>query len=347
MATIGLKGIWGLEQLDRTGIATWKLGVLLMGGGALFGSLLLMMLYPQDQESRLGFPPNVIATMIVMTCALIGAYLFITLFFSRATEADLRLLVSLDSQVEESIVLLKPSRTSLLIFMVVCLLVAVINILGPIFLLHPEMTVKQILGDFGSSKTNIVLFYLLLPLFGVIAGPLLCTLFMQCKSLTNAARRINIDLFKLLRYSTIANPLVKIVIFVVSLVAFLQLAVVFVGLPEFTRYVLVVLLILFLISIPIFTLFGYPVIILRNRIKEKKEEEMMKIAQALEQAEAESDPNNSSIDLSLANTVTYQMFVESRWEWPIASHVQKLILFGLLPPVAWVLAATIEYALYG
>ena len=31
MATVGLKGIWGLEQLDRTGIATWKLGVLLIG----------------------------------------------------------------------------------------------------------------------------------------------------------------------------------------------------------------------------------------------------------------------------------------------------------------------------
>ena len=45
--------------------------------------------------------------------------------------------------------------------------------------------------------------------------------------------------------------------------------------------------------------------------------------------------------------LTHQMFVESRWEWPIASHLQKLILFGLLPPLTWVLAATIEYALYG
>ena len=26
MATVGPKGIWGLEQLDKTGIATWKLG---------------------------------------------------------------------------------------------------------------------------------------------------------------------------------------------------------------------------------------------------------------------------------------------------------------------------------
>lgn len=31
MATVGLKGIWGLEQLDKTGLATWKLGLILMG----------------------------------------------------------------------------------------------------------------------------------------------------------------------------------------------------------------------------------------------------------------------------------------------------------------------------
>jgi hypothetical protein len=42
----------------------------------------------------------------------------------------------------------------------------------------------------------------------------------------------------------------------------------------------------------------------------------------------------------------HQMFIESRWEWPIAAHVQKLVLFGLLPPLAWVLAAMIENAMY-
>jgi hypothetical protein len=34
------------------------------------------------------------------------------------------------------------------------------------------------------------------------------------------------------------------------------------------------------------------------------------------------------------------------WEWPIAAHVQKLILFGLLPPLTWMLAATIENNIY-
>jgi hypothetical protein len=42
----------------------------------------------------------------------------------------------------------------------------------------------------------------------------------------------------------------------------------------------------------------------------------------------------------------HQMFIESRWEWPIASHVQKLILFGLLPHLTWVVAAMIENAMY-
>ena len=53
------------------------------------------------------------------------------------------------------------------------------------------------------------------------------------------------------------------------------------------------------------------------------------------------------VPLSIGDLLTHQMFVESRWEWPIASHVHQLILFGLFAPCAWALAATIEYALYG
>jgi hypothetical protein len=47
-----------------------------------------------------------------------------------------------------------------------------------------------------------------------------------------------------------------------------------------------------------------------------------------------------------ADLLTHQMFLESRWEWPIASHVQKLVLFGLLPPTTWMLAAMIENSIY-
>jgi hypothetical protein len=54
-------------------------------------------------------------------------------------------------------------------------------------------------------------------------------------------------------------------------------------------------------------------------------------------------------DLSTSTTaelLTHQMFLESRWDWPIENHVQKLILFGLLPPFRSVLAAMIENRIY-
>jgi hypothetical protein len=44
MATVGLKGVWGLEQLDRTGVATWKLGLILMGAAAPVGYVLAKLL---------------------------------------------------------------------------------------------------------------------------------------------------------------------------------------------------------------------------------------------------------------------------------------------------------------
>ena len=65
MATVGLKGIWGLEQLDRTGIATWKLGILLMGGGALFGAILIPILGEVNPDSVLATPPRVFAFLLV------------------------------------------------------------------------------------------------------------------------------------------------------------------------------------------------------------------------------------------------------------------------------------------
>jgi hypothetical protein len=47
-----------------------------------------------------------------------------------------------------------------------------------------------------------------------------------------------------------------------------------------------------------------------------------------------------------AELLTHQMSLESRWDWPIENHVQKLILFGLLTPFTWMLAAMIENNIY-
>jgi hypothetical protein len=69
----------------------------------------------------------------------------------------------------------------------------------------------------------------------------------------------------------------------------------------------------FTIEIFLVLLSTYPVLILRYRVRDKKQHELGKVY---------------------------------RWEWPIASHLQKLILFGLLPPLTWVVAAMIENTIY-
>lgn len=44
--------------------------------------------------------------------------------------------------------------------------------------------------------------------------------------------------------------------------------------------------------------------------------------------------------------LTQQMYVESRSSWPVSAGVQRLVFFVLLPPLGWVLAATVENLIY-
>ena len=38
----------------------------------------------------------------------------------------------------------------------------------------------------------------------------------------------------------------------------------------------------------------------------------------------------------------YEDRVKNIWEWPIEAHIRRLVIFGLLPPLTWVLAAAVE-----
>ena len=88
--------------------------------------------------------------------------------------------------------------------------------------------------------------------------------------------------------------------------------------------------------------FARPVLLLKKRIQVAKRKELAIVHQGIRELEAE--PNYAPDAMTLL--LTRQLFIESRWEWPIAGHVQKLIIFGLLPPASWVLAAVIENSLY-
>ena len=47
-------------------------------------------------------------------------------------------------------------------------------------------------------------------------------------------------------------------------------------------------------------------------------------------------------DFSPADLMYYVDRVKNIWEWPIEAHIRRLVIFGLLPPLTWVLAAAVE-----
>ena len=96
-------------------------------------------------------------------------------------------------------------------------------------------------------------------------------------------------------------------------------------------------------------LYLLPVWVLRTRIRDAKQAQLDLISGALS-GNAVAFENIIAVSpdepLTRSDLLTRQMFIESRWEWPIAAHVQQLIIFGLLPPSTWVLAAVVENLLY-
>ena len=47
-------------------------------------------------------------------------------------------------------------------------------------------------------------------------------------------------------------------------------------------------------------------------------------------------------DCTPAELMYYEDRVKNIWEWPIEAHIRRLVIFGLLPPLTWVLTAAVE-----
>ena len=345
MATVGLKGIWGLEQLDRTGMATWKLGAWLMGGSGLAGLAISLFLNHLDPGGSDSMQMRIIlSTFFVFD---FGFMLFLTLALSRATESDLRQLALIDSSAEDGIRLLRPSKYIMLPSIVFGITFVFILFLAAEGTLKDRTMIESFSALNSGGMNWIVIQYVFVPLLGVASGTTLATYLSQSQSLVHTAHHLNIDLLQLSQYSNIANPLVR---FVVAALLFLTFGPFFVVLdPALGNAMQLGALALVIVSTPILLLYAYPILVLRNRIKEEKVRELSIVFQALEgddEAITAARIRRPGPPLSIGDLLTHQMFVESRWEWPIASHLQKLILFGLLPPLTWVLAATIENVIY-
>ncbi len=276
MATVGLKGIWGLEQLDRTGIATWKLGILLMGGGVLMGVLLSPILGEVNQDSVMAsfYTPRVVSLTLVVAGLYVGLSVFVTLVLARTTEADLRLLPLTDDGVTESLKRLQPSTGTLLSISIV-LMMAIIAMLPVLRTLRLNITIVESFSAIHSSGLVLnVIVYGISPIVGLVNGIMFAIFISQFLSLIHTARRMKVDLLQLNHYSAIANSAVKLSLFLLALFSLWPLMMLYVSDPRFSSGMTSIALIMMLAISPILILYFYPVLILRNRIRDEKQKEL-------------------------------------------------------------------------
>jgi hypothetical protein len=88
-----------------------------------------------------------------------------------------------------------------------------------------------------------------------------------------------------------------------------------------------------------------PLFILRSRIATAKKMEINLIRLALKGQTAgieQSQFGTRIATFSPADLMFYEDRIKNIWEWPFEAHVRRLVIFGLLPPLTWVLAAAVE-----
>jgi hypothetical protein len=347
VASEGLKGIWIVEQLDKTDIATWKLGIMLMAASAALGLVLIPILGEVNPDVAMA-PPRVMSIMLVLVSTVSGFYLFCILALARTTESDLRVLVDLDFCITEGIKLLPPSRKNLG-FGIVVAVIGVQILMVTMDVMIFDLSVPERFSRVHSSGVLLnVTNYLFMPITGVIIGTLFSIFVAQFFSLVHVARHIRVDLLRLDRYTFIANPATRFILLVSGLASFIPPIIIFGNDPVITAGAYLALVCGFFVFVPILILYSFPVIVLKDRIKTIKNEQLEVVAQALEgdlEVIKEIQIQGLGTPMTTSDLLTHQMFLESRWEWPLAPHVQKVILFGLLPPTTWILGAIIENAL--
>lgn len=212
-----------------------------------------------------------------------------------------------------------------------------------------DLTLGEAAIAIAAGGPQLIHNFILFSLIGPIAGMSWAIIVSQIISLSHAARRIKIDFLQLNDYAAIANAGVRVFLVGIAILTLFPLMMLYVDDPDFSA-ILVRLLLFFVFIVVVFLLpYVYPVWILKNRIRDKKIAEMGQITLALRgDKEAVKTINIHALDAptTAADLLTHRMFLDSLWDWPIAVHLQKLILFGLLPPLTWVVAAMIENAMY-
>ena len=264
------------------------------------------------------------------------------LLVTRGAMNDLAVMISADKVDPRHLAAIAPSTTAAFVELGIGVAIGVERI-------HSQ--VSYAIGDLANYSVLMEPASIALCLSIVMYTVVQVHLFTFCVRQVLVFRRIAIEYeVDLLAYeynNILTNPMIRFVVIGLVAISFGTLVYEMVPFASLQTRVLQAGMFAGLIWLALIAVSMVPLFVLKRRIAIAKKLEISVIRRALngDLVDSGSSQFGERInEFSPADLMFYEDRIRNIWEWPFEDHIRRLVIFGLLPPLTWMLAAIIEIA---
>ncbi|HIG43987.1 MAG TPA: hypothetical protein EYQ14_26165 [Gammaproteobacteria bacterium] len=327
-ATPGLGHVGFLVWLDRTGLPAWQIGITAFICLVIFGiSNIVISAYPRPG----------IYSIVIGFVAIISYYLVFYLQMGRGWHRDLQSVLDFDPKLLKVIPILRPSNAIVWVEIVIAFIAACTNIYISGQITHQYPLVYA---------TALILYWFQYLLIILIIDILVRQWIMLLKICDN----IRLDLLQTDFYSNLANVMfrfLKLYIFGLSVII-LSYTMITAGAVSFPE--LLIMMTPFYVPALSLGLYLVPYNRFKTRMRQAKAIELNHVLRAINGDRAHLSYSLVGEDaerLTKVDLMYYEDRIRKIKEWPFTDRIRSLLLFGVLPPLTWVIAALIEIFIEG
>ena len=327
--TPGLSHLVLLGWIERTGLPAWQLGITIFLLLAVAGVATLVIA---------GFPNPEMYYNVVAFVAIISFFLVFYIEMGRGWHQDLKRILAFDAALIRHTQAIQPSRRAANIEIALALLAALINV---------EINALISL-DFSFFSITAYLFYCLEWLLVLFSIDVLAR---QWIMLNKIARSIEINLLHTEVYSVLANSMLRFLkLYIFGMCVITMSFIVFTSGELGFDSLLIIMMPFYLPGLILMSLFLIPCHKFKARMQMAKSTELNHVLRAIngDRAHLASSLVGSDADkLSKVDLMYYEDRIRNIKEWPFTDRIRSMLLFGVLPPLTWVIAALIEVFIEG
>ena len=259
---------------------------------------------------------------------------------TRGASSDLRMLITEGKTDRKYLESLAPGSIAARVELVIGIAIGLERCYSQIRFTYDEVWSGLALLDAGAFAVCLSII-----LYTVVQVHLLTFCFRQVIVFRRVAKRFEVDLLAPELNNIISNPLIRFVLVGLLVMSFSLIIYQVVPYASLQRRVLAGSLFMTLIWIILILVSLMPLFILRSRITVAKAMELSIIRRALRGDKSNlkrSQFGERLEEFRPADLMIYEDRIKNIWEWPFEVHIRRLVIFGLLPPLTWVLAVAVE-----